>query len=142
MQNFICGAARAVRAGDIRITGDHCSCDTYQSTADPYKIINGPVGSSGRAVALINGSNGFFHIGPKLIEIANFGPELDTIQRNTGRNWLHRHICVSVAVHNHGVRLILAGDAPLDWVCILDRGQADKIRQFGIKCVQLLHNPI
>ena len=93
-------------------------------------------------MALIVGSNGFFDIGPKLIKIANFCPELDTIQRNTRRHRLHRQICVAVAVHDHGVRLVLAGDVPLDGVCILDRGQADKICQFGIKLVQHLNNPI
>ena len=93
-------------------------------------------------MALIVGSNGLFHIGPKLIEIANFCPELDTVQRNTGRHRLHRQICVAVAVHNNGVCFVLAGDVPLDGVCILDRGQTDEICQFGIKLVQHLNNPI
>ena len=93
-------------------------------------------------MALIVGSNGPFYIGPKLIEIAYFCPELDTIQRNAGGYRLYRQIRVAVDVHNNGVCLVLAGDVPLDWVCILDRGQADKISQFGIKLVQHLHNPI
>ena len=142
MQNFICGAAHAVRAGHVGITGDHCSSDTYQSAIDPHKIVDSSISCSGGAVSLIIGSNGFFDIGPKLIEIANFCPELDTIQRNTGRHRLHRQICVAVAVHNNGVCFVLAGDVPLDGVRILDRGQADKICQFGIKFVQHLHNPI
>ena len=91
---------------------------------------------------LIVGSNGFFHIGPKLVEIANFGPELGTVQRNTGRHRLHGKIGVAIAVHNNGVCLILACDVPLNRVCVLDRGQADEIRKFGIELVQLVHNPI
>ena len=90
----------------------------------------------------IYGSNGLFHIGPKLIKVADFCPKLDTIQRNTRGHRLHRQIRVPVAVHNHGVRLVLAGDVPLDRVRVLDRGQADKICQFGIKLVQHLNNPI
>ena len=93
-------------------------------------------------MALIVGSNGPFYIGPKLIEIANFCPELDTIQRNTGRHRLHGQIRVAVAVHNHGVCLVLAGDVPLEGVRILDCGQANEIRQFGIELVQRIHNPI
>ena len=93
-------------------------------------------------MALIVGSNGPFHIGPKLIKITNFCPEFDTIQRYTGRNRLHRQICVAVAVHYYGVCFVLAGDVPLDRVCVLDRGQADEIRQFGVKFVQHLNNPI
>ena len=91
---------------------------------------------------LIVGSNGLFDIGPKFIEIANFGPEFCTVQRYTGRHRLHRKIGVTVAVHNNGVCFILAGDVPLNRVCVLDRGQADEIRQFGIELVQLVHNPI
>ena len=93
-------------------------------------------------MSLIVGSNCFFDIGPKRIEIANFGPELGTVQRNTGRHRLYRKIGVAVAVHNNGVCLVLAGDVPLDRVCILDCGQADEIRQFGVEFVQLVHNPI
>ena len=47
-----------------------------------------------------------------------------------------------MAVHYNGVCFVLAGDVPLDWVCILDCGQANKICQFGIKLVQHLNNPI
>ena len=93
-------------------------------------------------MAFIVGSNGLFNIGPKLIEIADFCPELYTVQRNTGRHRLHRQIRVAVAVHYNGVCFVLAGDVPLDGVCILDRGQPDKICQFGIKLVQHLNNPI
>ena len=91
---------------------------------------------------LIVGSNGFFHIGPKLVEIAYFGPELGTVQRNTGRHRLHGKIGVSLAVHYNGVCFILASNVPLDGVRILDCGQTDEIRQFGVEFVQLVHNPI
>ena len=84
---------------------------------------------------LIDGSNGLFDIGPKFIKIANFGPELSTVQRNTGRHRLHRQIGVALAIHNYGVCLVLAGNVPLNRVRVLDRGQADKICQFGIKLV-------
>ena len=142
MQNFICGAANAVGAGNVSITGDHCSCDTYQRPVYPDKIVDRPIRCRGGAVPLIVGSNGFFHIGPKFIKITNFGPEIGTVQRNTGRHWLYGKIGVAVAVHYNGIRLILACDVPLDRVCILDRGQADEIRQFGVEFVQLVHNPI
>ena len=142
MQNFICGATHAVRAGHIGITGGHCSGDAHQRPVDPHKIVDGSIGCGGGAVALIVGSNGFFHIGPKLIKVADFCPKLDTIQRNTRGHRLHRQIGVAMAVYNHGVCLILAGDVPLDRVRVLDRGQADEIRQFGIKLVQHLNNPI
>ena len=142
MQNFICGATNAVGIGHVRIAGAHCSCDTHQSPVDPDKIVDRSIGCRGGAVPLIVGSNGFFHIGPKFIEIANFGPELGAIQRNTGRHRLYGKIGVTVAVHNNGICLVLAGDVPLDWVCVLNRGQADEIRQFGIKFIQHLNNPI
>ena len=142
MQDFICGAAHAIGSGHVGITGDHCSSDTYKRPIDPDKIVDRSCSCRGRAVSLIVGSNGLFHIGPKLIEIANFCPELNTIQRNAGRHRLHRQICVAVAIHNNSVRLILAGDIPLDGVRILDRGQADEICQFGIKLVQHLNNPL
>ena len=142
MQNFICGAADAVGAGHVSITGDHCSCDTYKRPIDPDKIVDISCGCRGGAVSLIVGSYGFFDIGPKLIEIANFGPELCTIQRNPGRYRLYGKIGVAVAVHNNGICLILSCDVPLNRVRVLDRGQADKICQFGIKFVQHLHNPI
>ena len=142
MQNFICGAANAVRAGHVSITGDHCSCDTYQRPIDPDKIVDRSIRCRGGAMPLIVGSNGLFDIGPKLVEIANFGPELGTVQRNTGRHRLYGKIGVAVAVHYNGICLILACDVPLDRVCILDCGQADEIRQFGVEFVQLVHNPI
>ena len=93
-------------------------------------------------MALIGGSNGLFDISPKRIEVANFCPELGAIQRNTGRHRLHGKIGVAGAVHNNGVCLILAGNVPLNRVCVLDRGQTDEIRQFGVEFVQLVHNPI
>ena len=93
-------------------------------------------------MSLIVGSNGFFDIGPKRIEIANFGPELCTVQRDTGWHRLYGKIGVTSAVHNNGICLVLAGDVPLNRGCVLDRGQADEIRQFGIELVQLVHNPI
>ena len=142
VQNFICGAANAVRAGHVGITGNHCSCDTYQRPVDPYKIVDSSCSCGGGAVPLIVWGDGFFHIGPKLIEIADFGPELGAVQRNTGRHRLYGKIGVSVAVHYNGVCFVLACDVPLDWVCILDCGQADEIRKFGIELVQLVHNPI
>ena len=142
MQNFIGGATHAVRAGHVGITGDHRSCDTHQRPVDPDKIVNSSIGRRGGAVPFINGSNGLFHIGPKLIKVADFCPKLDTIQRNTRGHRLHRQIGVAVAVHNNGVCLILVCDVPLYRVCILDRGQTDKICQFGIKLVQHLNNPI
>ena len=142
MQDFICGTAHAVRAGHVGVTGDHCSSDTYKRPVDPHKIVDSSIGCSGGAVSLIVGSNGLFYIGPQLIEIANFCPELYTIQRHTRRHRLYGKIRVSVAVHYNGVCLVLAGYVPLDGVCVLDRGQADEIRQFGIELVQRLHNPI
>ena len=142
MQNFICGAANTVGAGYVCITGDHRSCDTHQRPVNPDKIVDGPINCGGRAVPFIYGSNGFFHIGPKLIEIAYFGPELGTVQRNTGRYRLHGKIGVAVAVHHNGISFVLAGDVPLEGIRILDRGQADEIRQFGIKFIQHLNNPI
>ena len=142
MQNFICGAANAVGAGHIGITGDHCSCDTYKRPIDPDKIVDSSCSCRGGAMPLIVGSNGLFDIGPKFIEIANFGPELGTIQRNTGRHRLYGKIGVAVAVHYNGICLILVCDVPLNRVCVLDRGQTDEIRQFGVEFVQLVHNPI
>ena len=142
MQDFICGAAHAVRAGHVGVAGGHCFCDAHQRPIDPYKIVDSSIGCGGGAVALIDGSNGPFHIGPKLIEIANFCPELGTVQRDTGRHRPHRQICVAIAVHNHGVCLILAGNVPLDGVCILDRGQTDEISQLGVKFVKHFDNPI
>ena len=142
MQNFICGAANAVGAGHVGITGDHCFSDTYKRPIDPDKIVDRSCSCRGCAVSLIVGSDGLFYIRPKFIEIANFGPELGTIQRNTGRHRLYGKIGVAVAVHNNGVCLILACDVPLNRVCVLDRGQADEIRQFGIEFVQRVHNPI
>ena len=100
------------------------------------------MGCGGGAVALIVGSNGPFHIGPKLIEIANFCPELGTVQRDTGWHRSHRQISVAIAIHNNGIRFILAGNVPLDGVCILDRGQTDEIRQSGVKFVKHFNNPI
>ena len=93
-------------------------------------------------MALIVGSNGLFYIGPKLIEIADFCPELHTIKRHTGRHRLHGKIRVAVAVHYNGVCLVLVSNVPLEGVRVLDRGQADEIRQFGVKFVQHLNNPI
>ena len=93
-------------------------------------------------MALIDGSNGPFHIGPKLIEITNFCPKLCVIQRDTGGHRLYGKISVAAAVHDNGVCFVLAGDVPLNRVCVLDRGQADEIRQFGVEFVQLVHNPI
>ena len=121
MQDFICGAANAVRAGHVSITGDHCFCDTHKRPIDPDKIVDSSCSCRGGAVALIGGSNGLFDIGPKRIEVANFGPELGAIQRNTGRHRLHGKIGVAGAVHNNGVCLILAGNVPLNRVCVLDR---------------------
>ena len=91
---------------------------------------------------LIVGSNGFFHIGPKLVEIANFGPELGTVQRNTGRHRLYGKIGVALAIHYNGVCFILASNVPLNGVRILDCSQTDKVCQFGIKLIQHLNNPI
>ena len=142
MQNFICGAAHAVGTGYIGITGYHCSSDTYQRPVGPDKIVDSSCSCRGRAMALIVGSNGFFHIGPEFVEIANFCPKLRPVQRNTGRHRPHRQICVSVAVHNHGVCFILASNVPLDGVRILDCSQTDKVCQFGIKLIQHLNNPI
>ena len=142
MQNFICGAADAVGAGHVSITGDHCSCDTYKRPVDPDKIVDRSCSCSGGAVALIGGSDGLFHIRPKLIEIANFCPELHTIQRHTGRHRLHGKICVALAIHYNGVCFILASNVPLDGVRILDCGQTDEISQFGVKFVQYLNNPV
>ena len=93
-------------------------------------------------MAFVDGSNGPFHIGPKLVEIADFCPELDTIKRNTGRHRLHRQICVAFAIHNYGVCFVLICNVPQYGIRVLDRCQADEIRQFGIELVQLLHNPI
>ena len=135
MQNFICGAANAVRAGHVGITGNHCFCDTYKRSVYPDKIVDRSIGCRGGAVPLIVGSNGLFDTGPKCIEIANFSPELGTIQRNTGRHRLYGKIGVTVAVHNNGICLILACDVPLNRVCVLDCGQTDEIRQFGIELV-------
>ena len=93
-------------------------------------------------MSLVVGSNSFFHIGPKCIEIADFGPVFGAVQRYTGRHRLYRQICVAVTVHNNGVRFVLAGDVPLDGVCIFDRGQTDEIRQFCVELIQYLNNPI
>ena len=142
MQDFICGAAHAVGAGYIGVTGYHCSSDTYQRPVDPHKIVDSSCSCRGRAVALIVGSNGPFYIGPKFVEIAYFCPELGTVQRHTRRYRLHGKISVAAAVHNHGVCFILASNVPLDGVRILDCGQADEIRKFGVKFVQYLNNPI
>ena len=142
VQDFICGAAHAVRAGYVGIAGDHCTGDTHQRPIDPHKIVDRSCSCRGGAVALIVGSDGLFHIGPKLVEIADFCPELHTIQRHTGRYRLHGKIGISVAVHDHGVCFILAGNVPLNGVRVLDRGQTDKICQFGVKFVQYLNNPI
>ena len=142
MQNFICGAAHAVGSGYIGVTGYHCSSDTYQRPVDPHKIVDRSCSCSGGAVALIVGSDGLFYIRPKLIEIANFCPELHTIQRHTGRHRLHGKICVALAIHYNGVCFILASNVPLDGVRILDCSQTDKVCQFGIKLIQHLNNPI
>ena len=142
MQDFICGAAHAVRAGHVGVTGGHCFCDAHQRPIDPYKIVDSSIGCGGGAVAFIVGSNGPFHIGPKLIEIANFCPELCTVQRNTGGHRLHGKISVAIAIHNNGVCFVLICDVPQEGVCILDRGQTDEIRQFGVKFVKHFNNPI
>ena len=142
MQDFICGTAHAVRAGHVGVTGDHGSSDTYQRPVDPYKIVDSSIGCRGGAVFLIIGSDGFFHIGPKFVEIADFCPELGTVQRHPRRYRLHGKICISVAVHDYGVCFILAGNVPLNGVRVLDCGQADEIRQFGIKLIQHLNDPI
>ena len=142
VKNFIGGATHAVRAGDVGVTGDHCSSDTHQRPVDPYKIVDSSCSCGGRAVSLIVGSNGLFYIRPKFVEIADFCPELGTVQRHTGGDRPHGQVCVAVAVHNNGVCLILAGYVPLDGVCVFDRCQTDKICQFGIELVQRLHNPI
>ena len=142
MQDFICGTAHAVRAGHVGVTGFHCSSDTYQRPVDPDKIVYSSIGCRGGAVFLIIGSDGFFHIGPELIEIANFCPKLRTVQRNTGRHRLHRQICVALAIHYNGVCFILASNVPLDGVRILDCSQTDKVCQFGIKLIQHLNDPI
>ena len=93
-------------------------------------------------MALIVGSDGFFHIGPQLIKIANFCPKLYTIQRNTRWHRLHGKIRVAAAVHYNSVCFVLACDVPLNGVRIFDRGQTDKVCQFGIKLIQHLNNPI
>ena len=142
MQDFICGTAHAVRAGHVGVTGDHCFSDTYKRPVDPDKIVDSSCSCRGRAVALIVGSEGLFYIRPKLIEIANFCPELHTIQRHTGRHRLHGKICVAMAIHYNGVCFILASNVPLDGVRILDCSQTDKVCQFGIKLIQHLNNPI
>ena len=142
MQDFICGAAHAVRAGHVGITGNHCLSDTYQRPVDPDKIVDSSIRCGGGAVPLIVGSDGFFHIGPEFVEIANFCPELGTIQRNTGGHRLHRQIRIAVTVHDDGICFVLTGDVPLDRVRVFDRGQTDEIRQFGVKLVQHFNNPI
>ena len=142
MQDFICGAAHAVGAGHVSVTGNHCSSYTHQCPIDPDKIVDSSIRCGGGAVPLIVGGYGLFHIGPKLIEITYFCPKLCAVQRNTGRHRLHRQIRVAVAVYYNGVCLILAGNVPLNGVCILDCGQTDEIRQFGAEFVQRLHNPI
>ena len=93
-------------------------------------------------MALIVGSDGLFYIGPEFVKVANFCPVFGTIKRNTGRHRLHRQIRVAVVIHDNGVSFILAGNVPLNGVCILDCGQTDEIRQFGVEFVQRLHNPI
>ena len=142
MQDFIRGAAHAVRAGHVGVTGGDCFCDAHQRPIDPHKIVDSSCSCCGGAVALIVWGNGFFHISPKLIEIADFCPELGTIKRDAGRHRLHGKISVAVAVYNYGVCFILVSDVPLDGVCVLDRGQADEIRQFGIELIQNINNPI
>ena len=86
--------------------------------------------------------NRFFHIGPQLIKVPDFCPVFGAIKRNTGRHRLYGKVCVSVAIHYNRVSLILARDVPLNGVRVLDRGQTDEVRQFGIKFVQHLDNPI
>ena len=93
-------------------------------------------------MALIVGSDGFFHIGPEFVEIANFCPKLRTVQRNTGRHRLHGKIGVTVAIHHNRVCLILADNVPLDGIRVLDCGQTDEISQFGVKFVHYLNNPV
>ena len=86
-------------------------------------------------MALIDGGDGLFYIGPKLIKIANFSPEFGTVQRNTRGDRPHGQIRVAVAVHYDGICLVLAGNVPLDGVRILDCSQTDEICQFDVKFV-------
>ena len=93
-------------------------------------------------MALVVGSDGLFYIGPEFVKVTNFCPKLGAVQRHTGGDRPHGQVCIAVAIHDNGVRFILAGNVPLNGVRILNCGQADEVCQFGIKLVQYFHNPI
>ena len=142
MQNLIGGAAHAVGPRHISVTGFHFSGNTYKGPINPNKVINGPCSCCGAAVALVDGSNSFFHICPKLVKIADFSPILCTVQRHTGRHRLHRQIRIAVTVYDNRICFILTCNIPQKWVCVLDSGQANKVGQPGIEVVQRFNYPV